>query len=430
MEGMNVREEARRMKLASPYMAASTMEQRNEALRRIAEALETKKNEIFCANDEDVDAAKAAGLPRPVIKRLIFNEGKRQDCISGIRQLMELPDPVGKITLKRELDEGLLLERVTVPIGVIGVIFEARPDALVQISSLCIKSGNCAVLKGGKETSNTNRVLFEVISEAALSAGLPRECLLQVTAHNEIDELLKCQGDVDLLIPRGSNRFVQYIMDNTNIPVMGHSSGVCHIYIDGMADLQKVVPIVVDAKTQYPAACNAVETILVKQSIAGKVLPLLDEALYKAGVKVRGTAELQGYMKDVELMEEEEYGTEYSDLILNIKLVADVSEAVEHINRYGSHHTDSIITEDDAAAAYFQQMVDSAGVYRNCSTRFADGFRYGFGAEVGISTGKLHARGPVGLEGLVTYKYRLTGQGQIVGDYAEGRKAFHHRDLT
>ena len=430
MEGMNVREEARRMKLASPYMAASTMEQRNEALRRIAEALETKKNEIFRANDEDVDAAKAAGLPRPVIKRLIFNEGKRQDCISGIRQLMELPDPVGKITLKRELDEGLLLERVTVPIGVIGVIFEARPDALVQISSLCIKSGNCAVLKGGKETSNTNRVLFDVIYEAALSAGLPRECLLQVTAHNEIDELLKCQGDVDLLIPRGSNRFVQYIMDNTNIPVMGHSSGVCHIYIDGMADLQKAVPIVVDAKTQYPAACNAVETILVKQSIAGKVLPLLDEALYKAGVKVRGTAELQGYMKDVELMEEEEYGTEYSDLILNIKLVADVSEAVEHINRYGSHHTDSIITEDDAAAAYFQQMVDSAGVYRNCSTRFADGFRYGFGAEVGISTGKLHARGPVGLEGLVTYKYRLTGQGQIVGDYAEGRKAFHHRDLT
>ncbi len=276
---MNVREEARTMKLAAPRMAASTMEQRNAALTKIMEVLEEKKNDIFRANDADVDAAKASGVPQPVIKRLRFNEGKLKDCVSGLKQLIGLPDPVGKVTLRRELDEGLLLERVSVPIGVIGVIFEARPDALIQISSLCIKSGNCAILKGGKETTNTNKILFELIHDAAKGAGLPEGCLLQVTAHNEIDELLGCQGDVDLLIPRGSNKFVQYIMDNTNIPVMGHSSGVCHIYVDGMADLQKAIPIIVDAKTQYPAACNAVETILVKRSIAAKFLPMLDDAL-------------------------------------------------------------------------------------------------------------------------------------------------------
>ncbi len=425
---MNVREEARAMKLAAPRMAASTMEQRNAALTKIMEVLEEKKNDIYRANDADVDAAKASGVPQPVIKRLRFNEGKLKDCVSGLKQLIELPDPVGKVTLRRELDEGLLLERVSVPIGVIGVIFEARPDALIQISSLCIKSGNCAILKGGKETTNTNKILFELIRDAAKGAGLPEGCLLQVTAHNEIDELLGCQGDVDLLIPRGSNKFVQYIMDNTNIPVMGHSSGVCHIYVDGMADLQKAIPIIVDAKTQYPAACNAVETILVKRSIAAKFLPMLDDALYRAGVKVYGTEEVTGYM-EAEQIGDDDFGIEYSDLKLSVKLVSDVSEAVDHINCYGSHHTDAIITEDDEAAAYFEQMVDSAGVYRNCSTRFADGFRYGFGAEVGISTGKLHARGPVGLEGLVTYKYRLTGNGQIVGDYAEGRKEFHHKDL-
>lgn len=425
---MDVRAQARKMKMTAPHMAAMSLEQRNAALQKIIDALTKKQDEIFQENAADVKAAEESGVAQAVIKRLRFNEGKLKDAISGIRQMIALPDPVGKVTLKRELDEGLVLQRVTVPIGVIGVIFEARPDALIQISALCIKSGNCAILKGGKETARTNKLLFEVIHAAVMAAGLPEGCLLQVELHNEIDELLQCQGDVDLLIPRGSNTFVQYIMDHTNIPVMGHSSGVCHIYVDEKADEAKIVPIVVDAKTQYPAACNTVETLLVNRKIAEKVLPVLQEALRQAGVKVRGTKEVSEYIP-VELMEDAEFDTEYSDLVLSLKLVADVCEAAEHINQFGSHHTDCIITEADDAAEYFMQMVDSAGVYRNCSTRFADGYRYGFGAEVGISTGKLHARGPVGLEGLVTYKYRLNGEGQIVGDYAEGRREFHHRDI-
>lgn len=438
---MDVRAQAHQMKMTAPHMAAMTLAQRNAALQKMIEALTEKQDEIFRENAADVEAAKKSGVAQAVIKRLRFNEGKLKDAISGIRQMIDLPDPVGKVTLNRELDEGLVLQRVTVPIGVIGVIFEARPDALIQISALCIKSGNCAILKGGKETARTNKLLFEVIHGAVMEAGLPEGCLLQVELHNEIDELLQCQGDVDLLIPRGSNSFVQYIMDHTNIPVMGHSSGVCHIYVDEKADEAKIVPIVVDAKTQYPAACNTVETLLVNRKIAGKVLPVLLEALNRAGVKIRGTKEVvtllqglgaadgTGQAPVVELMEDAEFGTEYSDLVISVKLVEDVREAAEHINQFGSHHTDCIITEADDAAEYFMQMVDSAGVYRNCSTRFADGFRYGFGAEVGISTGKLHARGPVGLEGLVTYKYRLNGEGQIVGDYAEGRREFHHRDL-
>ncbi|MBQ8118256.1 MAG: glutamate-5-semialdehyde dehydrogenase [Lachnospiraceae bacterium] len=440
---MDVRAQAHNMKMTAPHMAAMSLEQRNAALQHMIDALTAKQAEIFGENAEDVKTAEENGVAQAVIKRLKFNEGKLRDAVSGIRQMIGLPDPVGKVSLKRELDAGLVLKRVSVPIGVIGVIFEARPDALIQISALCIKSGNCAILKGGKETARTNKILFEIIHEAVVESGLPQGCLLQVELHNEIDELLQCQGDVDLLIPRGSNAFVQYIMDHTNIPVMGHSSGICHIYVDEKADLEKVVPIVIDAKTQYPAACNTVETLLVNREIAPKVFPMLREAFEKAGVKVRGTEEVvtlwqENSVRDgatgatdggIEVMADAEFGTEYSDLVISVKLVEDVREAVEHINRFSSHHTDCILTEDEQAARYFMQMVDSAGVYQNCSTRFADGFRYGFGAEVGISTGKLHARGPVGLEGLVTYKYLLTGEGQIVGDYAEGRKEFHHRDI-
>jgi glutamate-5-semialdehyde dehydrogenase len=309
----------------------------------------------------------------------------------------------------------------------------------VQISTLCLKSGNCAILKGGKETAKTNRVLFSIIHDAAVSAGLPASCLLQAELHNEIDELLQCEKDVDLLIPRGSNQFVQYIMNNTKIPVMGHADGICHIYVDKDVDETMAINVIVDAKTQYTAACNAVETILVHRDIAPVFLPKLARALNRAGVKLRGTQEAENLIARnsdtaslasiIDIMGEEDFRTEYLDLIISLKVVADVEEAIEHINRFGSHHTDSILTRDDAAAGRFLQMVDSAGVYRNCSTRFADGFRYGFGAEVGISTSKLHARGPVGLEGLVTYKYLLCGNGQIVGDYASGRSSFHFKDL-
>lgn len=425
---MNIKEEARRMKLAAPALAASTNEARNAALEQIALALEAHREEIFAANAQDLAAADENGVTGATRKRLNFDDGKLRDCISGLRQLETLADPLNKITLARELDENLTLYRATVPIGVIGVIFEARPDALVQIASLCVKSGNCAILKGGKETANTNRVLFNLIKDAVIRAGLPESSLLQAEAHSEIDELLACDQDVDLLIPRGSNKFVRYIMENTKIPVMGHSSGICHVYADKACDQEKALPIIVDAKTQYAAACNAMETLLIDRAIASEFLPKAAAALAAAGVTLRATEEA-AQIVSMDVMGEDEFATEYGDLICSVKLVDGVEEAIRHINTYGSHHTDAILTEDAATAARFLQMVDSAGVYHNCSTRFADGFRYGFGAEVGISTGKIHARGPVGLEGLVTYKYKLFGQGQIVADYASGEKQFHHRDI-
>lgn len=425
---MNIQEATRKMKADSYRMAALSGEKRNEILAAVREALIEKKEEIFTANALDLQNAETAGIALPVMKRLKFDEHKLEDVTRGIEELIHLDDPLGRVLLSRELDEGLKLYRIACPIGVIGVIFEARPDALVQISSLCLKSGNCAVLKGGKETSETNKVLFDIIYQAAVSHGAPEGCMLQARLHDEIAELLSCHDSVDLLIPRGSNSFVQYIMNNTKIPVMGHADGICHIYLDGDADLAKAVPVIVDAKTQYTAACNAVETLLVQRSAAENVLPVVAEALREHGVKLRGTEEVSKII-DCEIMGEEEFRTEYLDLILSIKLVEDVQEAIMHINRYGSHHTDCIITENQNTAGLFMQLVDSAGVYQNCSTRFADGFRYGFGAEVGISTSKIHARGPVGLEGLVTYKYRLFGDGHIVADYAEGKRQFHFCDI-
>ena len=425
---MNMKEATKRMKQDSSKMAALSGEQRNKALEAVRAALLEKKEEIFLANEEDMKAAEEAGIAPAVMKRLKFDEHKLEDVTAGIQELIKLPDPLSKVQLARQLDEGLELYRVSCPIGVIGIIFEARPDALVQISSLCLKSGNCAVLKGGKETARTNKVLFDIIYTAAVQTGVPEECMLQAELHNEIDELLSCHESVDLLIPRGSNQFVQYIMNHTKIPVMGHADGICHIYVDEEYDEKKAIPVIIDAKTQYTAACNAVETLLIHRKIAEKFLPVLYQELTEHKVKVRGTEEVSRIIP-CELMGEEEFNTEYLDLIVSVKLVENVQEAVAHINRFGSHHTDCIITEKKETAEIFMQLVDSAGVYQNCSTRFADGFRYGFGAEVGISTGKIHARGPVGLEGLVTYKYKLFGQGQIVGDYAEGRSNFHFKDM-
>ena len=425
---MNMKEATKRMKQDSSKMAALSGEQRNKALEAVRAALLEKKEEIFLANEEDMIAAEEAVIAPAVMKRLKFDEHKLEDVTAGIQELIKLPDPLSKVQLARQLDEGLELYRVSCPIGVIGIIFEARPDALVQISSLCLKSGNCAVLKGGKETARTNKVLFDIIYTAAVQTGVPEGCMLQAELHNEIDELLSCHESVDLLIPRGSNQFVQYIMNHTKIPVMGHADGICHIYVDEEYDEKKAIPVIIDAKTQYTAACNAVETLLIHRKIAEKFLPVLYQELTEHKVKVRGTEEVSRIIP-CELMGEEEFNTEYLDLIVSVKLVENVQEAVAHINRFGSHHTDCIITEKKETAEIFMQLVDSAGVYQNCSTRFADGFRYGFGAEVGISTGKIHARGPVGLEGLVTYKYKLFGQGQIVGDYAEGRSNFHFKDM-
>lgn len=430
---MGIREDIIEMKKAAPVLAATGEEIRNAALLAIRDALLAGKEEIFAANKRDLADADTNGVSEAVKKRLKFDEGKLAAVSEGLEQLAGLGDPVGKITMERQMDENLLLTRISVPIGVIGVIFEARPDALVQISGLCIKSANCAVLKGGKETTYTNRVLFAMIRDAAIASGLPEGCLLQAEAHSEIDELLTMDGYVDLIIPRGSNAFVRYIMEHTKIPVMGHADGVCHIYVDKAADMGKAKNILVDAKLQYTAACNAVETLLIDRALSKEdILSLLKEAA-SANIRLRGTKEVCDLIKDSDLsmeeMAEEEFHTEYLEPVLSVKMVDGVGEAVSHINYFGSHHTDAIITEDENTAAVFTQMVDSAGVYVNVSTRFSDGFRYGFGAEVGISTSKLHARGPVGLDGLVTYKYLIKGDGQIVGDYADGKKQFHHVDL-
>ena len=426
--GKDIQKVTAEMKADSYKMAALSSEVRNNILKNVKEALLKNQEEIFKANKADMEAAEKNGVTEAVKKRLKFDEHKLADVTRGIEELIKLEDPIGKTQLKRQLDEGLVLQRVNCPIGVIGIIFEARPDALVQISSLCIKSGNCAVLKGGKETTNTNRVLFQTIYQTAIESGAPESCMYQAELHSEIDELLACHKFVDLLIPRGSNKFVQYIMNNTKIPVMGHADGICHTYLDKEADIMKAVSIIVDAKTQYTAACNSTETLLVDRGIAKENLILIAEKLKENNVILHGTKEVADILSCA-VMEEEEFNTEYLDLAISIKLVEGVDEAIEHINHFGSHHTDCIITENMETAERFMQYVDSAGTYMNCSTRFADGFRYGFGAEVGISTSKIHARGPVGLEGLTTYKYKLYGNGHIVDDYSKGKKHFSFCEL-
>ena len=426
---MLFQEQVRKVKKAAPKLAATTNEQRNVALAAVKAALLQHQAEIFESNKQDLAQAEADGVSGPVLKRLKFDEGKLRDVTAGISDLTKMEDPLFQTQFAKELDEGLVLKRVTCPIGVIGVIFEARPDALVQISALCIKSGNCVILKGGSEALRSNKKLFDIIHEAIIAAGLPANCMMQLEARSEINELLECHESVDLLIPRGSNAFVQYIMNHTKIPVMGHADGICHIYVDKDADLAKAVPIIVDAKTQYVSACNTVETLLVHEAVKDQLLPVLKEALDVKKVELRGTKDVAAVVDCVPSIEADDK-TEYLDYILSAKTVKNMDEAIDHINHFGSHHTDCIITENPDAAEHFMNLVDSAGVYQNCSTRFADGYRYGFGAEVGISTGKLHARGPVGLEGLVSYKYKLYGTGQIVDDYASGKKQFHFKNIA
>ncbi|MDE7323607.1 MAG: glutamate-5-semialdehyde dehydrogenase [Lachnospiraceae bacterium] len=426
---MTIKEKAAAMKLDSTLMASKSTETRNRALANIAKALVENQEEIFRANEQDLAESEKNNIPDTVVKRLKFTSQKLTDVIKGIENLIALPDKVYETQFVRELDEGLTLVRESCPIGVIGVIFEARPDALVQIASLCIKSGNCAILKGGSETRYTNKVLFSLIYQACIVSGLPENCLFQAEQRDEISELLSCNESVDLLIPRGSNAFVRYIMDNTKIPVMGHADGICHIYVDKDFDVEKAIPVIIDAKIQYTAACNAVETLLIHKDAVDRLMPDLTEAFRANRIEMRATKDIIDKYEGT-LVEEEDFSTEYLDLIISAKTVKNIDEAILHINKYGSHHTDCIITEDKEAAGHFMKMVDSAGVYQNCSTRFADGFRYGFGAEVGISTGKIHARGPVGIEGLLTYKYKLYGNGQTVCDYASGKKEFHFKEIS
>lgn len=424
-----MKEIAKKVKADSFLLMASSNEMRNTCLKNIIENLKKDKEHILAENKRDIENARLENISSSILSRLLFDEHKMDTVIAGINDLIKMPDPIGKITLKRELDEGLVLTRTTTPIGVIGVIFEARPDALVQIASLCIKSGNAAILKGGSEALLTNRALFESIKRAIKDSNLPEHALVQLEARSDVSELLSCYEYVDLLIPRGSNSFVKYIMDNTSIPVMGHADGICHTYVDEEFDLDKSIRILVDAKTQYPSACNTTETVLVHKNAVDKLFPKLNKAFNDAKIKVFAHKNIIDKFDNAVPATDNSFHTEYLEKTVNVKTVDNIDEAINHINTYGSHHTDAILTNIDSNADYFMNRVDSANVYKNCSTRFADGFRYGFGAEVGISTGKLHARGPVGLEGLCTYKYKLYGNGDIVADYAGGKKEFHFKDL-
>lgn len=409
---------AKDAKEASLKIADLSTELKNTALLKIADEIELNKDEIFEANKTDLEAAKSlvesGELTKSTFNRLKLDENKMRDMIQGIRDIAKLEDPVNKKLLVRELDSDLTLYKVSCPIGVLGIIFEARPDVIAQISSLAIKSANAVILKGGKESINTNKKILSVINSALEKIKeFPKNVIQQVFTRDDVAEMLKCDKYINLIIPRGGNKLVKFIKENTKIPVLGHADGICHIFVDETADIDMAIKVVTDAKTQYPSACNAVETLLIHEKF-----PKIDNLL----------ATLQ--LSEIQLIDKpESWSHEYGDKILSFKTVKNVDEAIEHINTYGSGHTDSIITKNIENAEKFMNKVDSAGVYFNASTRFADGFRYGFGAEVGISTNKTHARGPVGLEGLTIYKYKLIGNGNIVKDYVDGTKHFSHKDV-
>ncbi|MCK4999066.1 MAG: glutamate-5-semialdehyde dehydrogenase, partial [Anaerohalosphaera sp.] len=395
-------------KSASIRLAAAETAVKNNALAAIMRSLRGNAEAIAAENGKDLAKAEKDCLAGPLLKRLKFDQGKIDEVCSGIESLIGLDDPVGATLAATELDEKLELYKVACPIGVIGVIFESRPDALVQISALCLKSGNACLLKGGSEAINTNRILARLIAEATAEAGIVSGWIGLIETRDEVAEMLSMDRQIDLLIPRGSNEFVRYIMENSNIPVLGHADGICHVYVDADCDVDMAVDITVDSKTQYCAVCNALETLLVHADIAGEFLPKVAAALRAKGVELRGCEKTAEYIEVIHATEED-WKTEYLDEILSIKVVDSLDEAVEHINTYGSGHTETIVTGDKDSAKYFMDMVDSADVFVNCSTRFSDGFRFGFGAEVGISTNKIHARGPVGLDGLLIYKYHMVG---------------------
>ena len=409
---------AKDAKEASLKIADISTEHKNKALLKIADEIEADKEKVFEANKQDLKAAEElvnkGEITKSTFNRLKLDENKMRDMLQGIRDIASLDDPINKKLLVRELDKDLTLYKVSCPIGVLGIIFEARPDVIAQISSLAIKSANAVILKGGKESINTNKTILSIINKALDKVeDFPKNVIQQVYSRDDVAQMLRCDKYINLIIPRGGNSLVKFIKENTKIPVLGHADGICHIFVDETADIDMAIKVVTDAKTQYPSACNAVETLLIHEKFNKK-----DNLL----------ASLQ--LSEIQLIDKpESWAHEYGDKILSFKTVKNVDEAIEHINTYGSGHTDSIITKNIENAEKFMNKVDSAGVYFNASTRFADGFRYGFGAEVGISTNKTHARGPVGLEGLTIYKYKLIGNGQIVGDYASGEKQFHHKDL-
>jgi glutamate-5-semialdehyde dehydrogenase len=432
---MRVEKIAQQARAAALRLGVLSTETKNQVLEAIAAALLEHQDTLLAANQRDVQRTShlvACGrMSKPLLDRLKLNAQKVVDMATGVRSVAQLPDPVGRTLAAIELDTGLELRQVTCPLGVIGAIFESRPDAVPQIASLCWKAGNAVIMKGGSEAQESNQALGQCIRAAIASVDQTCvEAVQMLETREEVSALLALDEYVDLFIPRGSNAFVRYIQEHTRVPVLGHAEGLCHAYVDRQADLARAVAICYDAKVQYPAVCNAIETVLVHRAVAAEFLPLLAAAYGKAGVEIRGCAATRAILPEVGTATAEDWDTEYLDLIASIRVVDSLEEAIAHINRHGSGHTDTIITEDPAAAAQFLDLVDAATVMHNASTRFADGFRFGKGAEVGISTNKTHARGPVGLEGLVIYKYRLLGQGQVVADYVGPQaRPFTHRSL-
>ena len=444
---------ATRGSVAARKMLGISRSTKDAALALIATRLQENSAAIFAANEADLTAARAQGLASPALARLAYNQKKLDESLAMLEALADLPDPVGRVLEAHRLDTGLTLRRVSCPIGLIALIFESRPDALVQMAALAAKSGNAIIVKGGREAERSNRILAETVSAAGVEAGLPEGWLGHIQTRDEVSQLLSMDEQVDLVIPRGSKEFVRHIMDTSRIPVLGHADGVCHVYVHTDADPEMAVGIAVDSKTQYPVACNAAEILLVDSACADTVLPKLISSLEGAGVSldlcprawtiaatVPGPVNTKIPEHDPErsaggrpirvLKDDSDWAMEYLDLRMAVRIVDSLSDAIDHINRYGSGHTDVIVTSSEKAAARFMEEVDSSSVYHNASTRFADGYRYGLGAEVGISTGKIHARGPMGLEGLMTYKWKLSGQGQIVADYASGKKVFQHVNLA
>ncbi|MCW7070834.1 MAG: glutamate-5-semialdehyde dehydrogenase [Methanophagales archaeon] len=460
--GEGIIKKARRAKTAAIKLANATADEKNEALLGIADSIEKNRDRILAANKKDLEVAtgltEAGKMSKALLDRLKLDDAKIDEIVRSVRDVARLEDPVGKTLSAIELDEGLELFQVSCPIGVIGAVFESRPDVLVQISSLCLKTGNAVLLKGGSEARNSNEALFEVVREASVSngngsegvGGVPDGWVQLLETREEVGEMLKLSDYIDLLVPRGSEEFVKFIQNNTNIMVLGHSEGVCSVFVDRDADLKMAEEVCYDSKVQYPAVCNAAETLLVDSAVASEFLPRMVERFLEAGVEVRGCSRTLGFFdgegdgegdgkgdgkekgkEKLKPASEEDWRTEYNDLIISVRVVDGVDEAVAHINRYGSGHTDAIVTENKETALKFLRFVDSSSVMQNASTRFSDGFRYGKGAEVGISTNKVHARGPVGLEGLVIYKYLLLGKGHAVAPYTgSNAKPFSHKPLS
>ena len=426
--GNDLLEKADQVRLASIKISQTENQNRIKALNFMADYLEKNSKEILEANNEDYLNAEKKGISRALLSRLKLSKSKLNSGIEGVRKVGDLADPVNQVQIKRELSKGLILERKTVPIGVLGVIFESRPDAVMQISSLAIRSGNGVMLKGGSEANLTNTSIVKALQEGLNESGLDKNAICLLTSRKDSMAMLNLEKYINLIIPRGSNELVKFIQENTRIPVLGHADGICHLFIDIEANLEMALSVALDSKIQYPAACNAIETLLVHKDIAPAFLEKAIPLFNSNDVKLIGdkrSVEL-GLKYEASL---EDWKTEYLDLILSIKIVDDLEEAITHIQKYSSKHTDGIITENSNTANKFMNVVDSAGVFHNCSTRFADGFRYGFGAEVGISTQTLPPRGPVGLEGLVTYKYFLKGDGNIVDDFSSGKAIYTHKDL-